>query len=121
MFHTEHGLVRFDLALPEPRNILSAVNSLGFQVLFGFCSLGLYVICSTRSMVLSAVNVLSLDPGTSSLPSTVSDSRFGLISSLKFICSTLSTVLSASQSVPRTPGHHRCRQQSWIQGLVWFL
>jgi hypothetical protein len=39
----------------------------------------------------------------------------------RFICSKLSTVLSASQSAPRTLGYPRCRQQSWIPGLVWFL
>jgi hypothetical protein len=25
------------------------------------------------------------------------------------------------QSAPRTPGHPRCRQQSWIPGLVYFI
>jgi hypothetical protein len=33
---TERGRVRFDRALLGPRDILAAVNSLGFQVWFGY-------------------------------------------------------------------------------------
>jgi copper chaperone CopZ len=77
---TERGRVRFDRALLGPRDILAAVNSLGFQVWFGLYSLSF--ICSTLSTVVSALNERSSDPGTYSLPSTVSDFRFGLVSTV---------------------------------------
>jgi hypothetical protein len=136
MFLTEHGCVRFDGELPEPRNILAAVNSLGFQVWFGFyihvphrarsralrqsaprtqghsrCRqqsripglVWFLQSCSTLSAAECALTERSSDPGTSSLPSTVSDSRFGLVSCLQS-CSTLSTVVFALTKRSVNPG-----------------
>jgi copper chaperone CopZ len=99
---TERGRVRFDRALLGPRDILAAVNSLGFQVFF--FSLIYYVpIYTERGRVRfdrALLGPLDILAAVNSLGFQV---WFGFFSH-QFICSTLSTVVFALTKRSVNPG-----------------